>query len=279
MIVTIAALIACSGTPALSDVSVDARRACEHQHAVRIGNAGKDVIWVPTHDKLVNAMLSAAGTGSDDFVIDLGAGDGKIPIAAAKEFGAKALGIEYDPKMVELAQCYVRAEQLGQKVEIRQADIFEEDFSKATVLTMYLLPELNKKLRPSLLELRPGSRIISNRFKMGRWQPDELISVEGVANEAYLWIVPAPIAGVWRFEQKSGTASFRARLQQDFQIVRGNLLDRSEGKIRGKVRGTKIQLLVPLRRTRHFQGQLENDQIILRSNDSEAPDIFIGQRD
>jgi hypothetical protein len=279
MIVTIAALIACSGTPALSDDSVDARRACEHQHAVRIGNAGKDVIWVPTHDKLVNAMLSAAGTGSDDFVIDLGAGDGKIPIAAAKEFGAKALGIEYDPKMVELAQCYVRAEQLGHKVEIRQADIFEEDFSKATVLTMYLLPELNKKLRPSLLELRPGTRIISNRFKMGRWQPDELISVEGVANEAYLWIVPAPIAGVWRFEQKSGTASFRARLQQDFQIVRGNLLDRSEGKIRGKVRGTKIQLLVPLRRTRHFQGQLENDQIILRSNDSEAPDIFIGQRD
>jgi hypothetical protein len=210
MIVTIAALIACSGAPALGDDTVDARRACEHQHAVRIGNAGKDVIWVPTHDKLVTAMLSAAGTGPDDFVIDLGAGDGKIPIAAAKEFGAKALGIEYDPKMVELAQCYVRAEQLGDKVEIRQADIFQEDFGKATVLTMYLLPELNKKLRPSLLELSPGTRIVSNRFKMGRWQPDELISVEGVANEAYLWIVPARIAGVWRFEQKSGTESFHA---------------------------------------------------------------------
>ena len=279
MIVTIAALIACSGAPALSDDSVEARRACEHEHAVRIGNAGKDVIWVPTHDKLVTAMLSGAGTGPDDFVIDLGAGDGKIPIAAAKEFGAKALGIEYDPKMVELAQCYVRAEQLGDKVEIRQADIFQEDFGKATVLTMYLLPELNKKLRPSLLELRPGTRIVSNRFKMGRWQPDELISVEGVANEAYLWIVPARIAGVWRFEQQSGAESFRARLQQEFQIVRGNLLGRSERKIRGKVRGTEIQLLVPLRRSRHFQGQLENDQIILRSNDSEATDIFIGQRD
>jgi hypothetical protein len=278
-VLAIAALVACSGAAALSDDTVDARRACEHQHAVRIGNAGKDVIWVPTHDKLVSAMLSAAGAGPDDFVIDLGAGDGKIPIAAARDFGAKALGIEYDPQMVELAQCYVRAEQLADKVEIRQADIFEEDFSKATVLTMYLLPELNNKLRPSLLQLRPGTRIVSNRFKMGRWQPDELISVEGVANEAHLWIVPAPIAGVWRFEQQSGTESFRARLQQEFQIVRGNLLGRSQAKIRGKVRGTQIQLLVPLRRTRHFQGELENDRIVLRSKDSEAPDIFIGRRD
>ncbi len=246
---------------------------------MRIGKAGKDVIWVPTHDKLVSAMLSAAGTGPDDFVIDLGAGDGKIPIAAAKEFGARALGIEYDPKMVELAQCYVRAEQLADKVEIRQADIFREDFSRATVLTMYLLPELNQKLRPSLLDLTPGTRIVSNRFKLGRWQPDELISVEGVANQAYLWIVPARIAGVWRFEQQTGTESFRARLHQEFQIVRGNLLDRSEAKVRGKVHGTHIQLLVPLRQTKHFQGQLENDQIILRSDYSEAPDVFIGRRD
>jgi hypothetical protein len=279
MIVTVATLIACSGAAALSDDTVDAKRACEHQHAVRIGNAGKDVIWVPTHDKLVSAMLSAAGAGSNDFVIDLGAGDGKIPIAAAKEFGARALGIEYDPKMVELAQCYVRAEQLADKVEIREADIFREDFSRATVLTMYLLPELNKKLRPSLLDLTPGTRIVSNRFKMGRWQPDELISVEGVANQAYLWIVPARIAGVWRFEQQTGTESFRARLHQEFQVVRGNLLGRSGAKVRGKVHGTHIQLLVPLRQTKHFQGQLENDQIILRSNDSEAPDVFIGRRD
>ena len=279
MIVTIAALIACSGAPALGDDTVDARRTCEHEHAVRIGNAGKDVIWVPTHDKLVTAMLSAAATGPNDFVIDLGAGDGKIPIAAAREFGANALGIEYDHKMVELAQCYVRAEDLADKVEIRQADIFQEDFSKATVLTMYLLPELNKKLRPSLLELSPGTRIVSNRFKMGRWQPDEQISVEGVANEAYLWIVPARIAGVWRFEQQSGTESFRARLQQEFQIVRGNLLGRSQGKIRGKVRGTEIQLLVPLRRNRHFEGQLKDGQIILRSSDDEAAEVFIGRRD
>jgi hypothetical protein len=246
---------------------------------VRIGNAGKDVIWVPTNDKLVTAMLSAAGTGPDDFVIDLGAGDGKIPIAAAKQFGATALGIEYDPKMAELAQCYVSAEELGHKVEIRQADIFHEDFSKATVLTMYLLPKLNRRLRPSLLELRPGTRIVSNRFKMGRWQPDELISVEGVANEAYLWIVPAPIAGMWRFEKQSGADSFRARLQQEFQIVRGNVLGKSEGRIRGKLRGTHVELLVPRRPTKHFEGHLENDQLVLRSSDSEATDIFIGRRD
>lgn len=256
----------------------EARRACEHQHAVRIGHAGKDVIWVPTHDKLVTAMLSAAGTAADDFVIDLGAGDGKIPIAAAKDFGAKALGIEYDPKMVELAQCYIRAEQLTNTVEIRQADIFQEDFSKATVITMYLLPELNRKLRPSLLKLRPGTRIVSNRFKLGGWQPDEILKVEGVANEAYLWIVPAPIAGVWHFEQQSGAESFRARLHQQFQIVGGTVLSKSNARIRGKLRGTQVKLLVPLRRTRHFEGQLENDQLILRSSDSAGAEIFIGHR-
>jgi Methyltransferase domain len=245
---------------------------------VRIGNAGKDVIWVPTHDKLVTAMLEAAGTGPDDVVIDLGAGDGKIPIAAAKEFGAKAVGIEYDARMVELAQCYVRAEQLTQRVEIRQADIFQEDFSKATVLTMYLLPALNRKLRPSLLELEPGTRIVSNRFKLGRWQPDKLIDVEGVANQAYLWIVPARIEGVWRFEQQTGTESFRARLQQEFQLVRGNVLGNSRAAIRGKLRGTHIELRIALRgSTTRFEGTVEASRITLRSTQDNDSRIFIGR--
>src|SRR5690606_9041896 len=106
-------------------------------------------------------------------VVDLGSGDGRIPIAAAKHFGARALGIEYNPKMVKLAQCYVRAEGLSQKVTIKQGDIFEEDFSDATVVTMYLLSELNMRLRPTILKMRPGTRVVSNSFKMGEWSPDE----------------------------------------------------------------------------------------------------------
>lgn len=276
---TIALFLALISTTAFGNDTADARRACEHQHAVRIGNAGKDVIWVPTHDKLVTAMLQAAETGPNDFVIDLGAGDGKIPIAAAKEFGASALGIEYDSEMVELAQCYVIAEQLAQQVEIRQADIFQEDFSKATVLTMYLLPELNLKLRPSLLALRPGTRIVSNRFKMGRWQPDKLISVDGVANQAYLWIVPAQIAGLWRFEAQSGRGAFRARLTQEFQQLHGSILGRAGGRIRGKLQGVEIDLLVPSRPTLRLSGHLENGEMRLIAKDVEPRIEYRGRRE
>ncbi|PZN34245.1 MAG: SAM-dependent methyltransferase, partial [Proteobacteria bacterium] len=169
----------------------ESRQQCERDFSPRSGQPGKDVIWVPTREELVNAMLTAAKTGPEDFVVDLGSGDGRIPIAAAKRFGARALGIEYNPQMVELAQCYVRSEGLEDRVEIRQADIFETDFSDATVLTLYLLSDLNMKLRPTILALRPGTRVVSNSFKMGEWEPDQDIEVENSYAHAYLWIVPA----------------------------------------------------------------------------------------
>jgi Methyltransferase domain len=168
--------------------------------------------------------LQAAGTTATDYVIDLGSGDGKIPIAAARDFGARAIGIEYDPMMVKLARCYVEAEGVGERVEIRQADIFATDFSEATVLTLYLLPDLNIRLRPTILAMRPGTRVVSNTFQMGDWRPDRHIQSELGNTHAYLWIVPARVAGRWKFLAEDGSDRFQLQLTQEFQEVKGELL-------------------------------------------------------
>jgi methyltransferase family protein len=221
------------------------RELCEKTYPPQMGQRGKDVIWIPTLDELVRAMLNAAGTGPDDFVIDLGSGDGKIPIAAARDFGARALGIEYDARLVKLAQCYVRAEELTDKVEIRQADIFETDFSRATVLTLYLLTDLNLKLRPTILKMKPGTRVVSNSFKMGDWSPDEFIESEIGNTRAYLWIVPADVAGAWTFREQGGTRSFVAQLGQRYQEVNAVVNAAAPVSVRDvKLRGTKIELTV-----------------------------------
>ncbi len=257
------------------------RSACDREFGVRIGNEGKDVIWVPTHDKLTTAMLAAAATTPHDYVIDLGAGDGKIPIAAAKEFGAKALGIEYDSDMVRLAQCYVRAEDLADRVEIRQADIFRTDISEATVVTAYLLPKLNMKLRPMLLALAPGTRVVSNRFKFGQWQPDRTITVEGVANQAYLWYVPARVAGTWRFESETTPGeSFRVRFDQRFQKIRARLLAERHRKIgTAKLVGRDIEIsLRSSKQTLRLFGRVADEDIQL-SGSADGDEVrYVGRR-
>ena len=164
-----------------------------------MGQAGKDVIWIPTPDALVKAMLAAAKVTSDDIVYDLGAGDGRIPIAAARQFGARAIGIEYDKDMADLARRNARRAGVDGRVQIITGDIFKEDFSKATVVTMYLLPDLNLKLRPLILAMKPGTRVTSHAFSMGDWEPDEFLSVE--ARDAYLWYVPARVEGTWAFKE------------------------------------------------------------------------------
>jgi SAM-dependent methyltransferase len=137
------------------------------------GQAGKDVVWIPTPDAVVMQMLEAVKTTKDDLVYDLGSGDGKIPIAAAKRYGARAVGIEYNPEMAELARRNVKREGVENLVTIVTGDIFFEDFSKATVVTMYLLPQLNVKLRPTILKMKPGTRVTSHQFDMGEWEPDQ----------------------------------------------------------------------------------------------------------
>lgn len=184
------------------------------------GQAGKDVVWVPTPDALVTRMLTATKTTKDDLVYDLGAGDGRIPIVAAKQFGARTVGIEYNPEMAELARRNVIRAGVENRASIITGDIFVEDFSKATVVTMYLLPDLNIKLRPTILKMRPGTRVTSHQFNMGDWEPDERFSVE--TREAYLWYVPADVAGVWTLRDEQGFESTLS-LAQRYQKVGGTV--------------------------------------------------------
>ena len=196
------------------------RAECERDYKPQVGQAGKDVVWVPTPDELVNKMLTMAKVTPKDYVVDLGAGDGKIAIAAGKKFGATATGIEYNPDMAKLAQCYVQAEGAGDKVKIIQGDIFKEDFSKATVVTMYLLPELNMRLRPTILAMKPGTRVTSHQFNMGDWEADETAEIE--YRTAYLWIVPAKVEGNWTFREEGGKTTFNVAMTQKFQRVSGD---------------------------------------------------------
>lgn len=184
-----------------------------------VGQAGKDVIWVPTPDELVNKMLEIAEVTAKDFLIDLGSGDGRTVIAAAK-LGAHALGIEYNPDMVGLSKKNAEEAGVSGKTKFIQADLFEYDLSEATVITMFLLPDINLKLRPRLLDLKPGTRIVSNTFTMGDWEPDYEVVTEENSNSWYtalMWIVPAKVEGTWKLQQGELT------IHQEFQMLYGTL--------------------------------------------------------
>ena len=185
------------------------------------GQMGKDVMWLPTSDDLVFKMLDAAKVGPQDELVDLGAGDGKIPIAAARQFGARAWGIEYNKDLAALAQRNAQRAGVAERVRIVHGDIFKEDFSKATVVTMYLLEELNAQLRPTILAMKPGTRVLSNTFSMGDWEPDQVIRVTN--GTGYFWTVPANVAGLWTLSGLDEKGNATLKLDQNFQRVGGTL--------------------------------------------------------
>ncbi|MBL8971285.1 MAG: class I SAM-dependent methyltransferase [Myxococcales bacterium] len=185
----------------------------------QVGQSGKDVIWVPTPDELALRMLTMAQVGPHDLVIDLGSGDGRLPLLAASRFGAHALGVESNPELVALSRQRARAAGLSrERVRFEQGDLFKLDLRPATVITLYLLPALNRRLRPILLALRPGTRIVSHQFHMDDWIPDETSYVEQRA--AFLWIVPAQVAGGWQLRGDDGLA-LDLDLEQEFQRIKG----------------------------------------------------------
>jgi len=201
-----------------------------------VGQDGKDVIWVPTPQGLVDKMLDMAKVTPKDYVIDLGSGDGRTVITAAKR-GAKALGIEYNSEMVELSKRTAAQEGVADKASFVKADLFESDFSQAQVITMFLLSSINLKLRPKILDLKPGTRIASNTFDMGDWKPDETVSLPGCNSwcTAHLWIVPAKAQGTWKLAQ--GTLT----LKQSFQNISGTLKNgNAETALTGKLNGAQI---------------------------------------
>jgi hypothetical protein len=253
------------------------REACERDFKPSTGQPGKDVVWVPTNDALVTRMLEMAKVTSNDLVYDLGAGDGKIAVAAAKQFGATAVGVEYNPEMAKLGQCLVRAEGVSNKVKIIQGDIFETDFTAATVVTLYLLPELNLRLRPTLLKMKPGTRVVSHSFLMDDWQPDE--SSVSEAGAAYLWIVPAQVAGNWTFEQQGGKDSFNLTLEQTFQKLTGSVGAAKDELMNGKVAGSQLNLTFSERDVHtRLKGRSTGNRIVAQVTRNNSTSEFIGTR-
>jgi hypothetical protein len=183
------------------------------------GQPGKDVVWVPTSQALVDKMLDMARVTPDDFVVDLGSGDGRTVITAAKR-GARALGIEYNPDLVALSRRNAAKEGVADRAKFVRGDIFKSDFSRATVITLFLLPDLNVKLRPTILQMKPGVRVVSNSFTMGDWTADEQATItEGCTSycTAFFWIVPAKVQGTWK------TADGELQLEQKYQMLSGTL--------------------------------------------------------
>jgi precorrin-6B methylase 2 len=200
-----------------------------------VGQAGKDVVWVPTPQPLVEKMLDLAKLTPQDFLMDLGSGDGRTVITAAKR-GARAQGVEYNPDMVELSQRNAKSAGVTDKATFVKADLFETDFSKAQVITMFLLPSINMRLRPTILKMKPGTRVVSNTFTMEDWMPDQTETIGGDCVSwctALLWIVPAQVQGTWQLGNNTLT------LQQNFQMLTGSL---GTTKVTGRLRGDEITL-------------------------------------
>ena len=182
------------------------------------GQPGKDVVWVPTPESVVNKMLDLAKLTAGDYLVDLGSGDGRTVITAAKR-GARAMGVEFNPDMVALSNQAAAKAGVSDKVKFINGDIFATDFAQASVITLYLLPSLNLRLRPTLLEMKAGTRVASHAFNMAEWEPDETANIEG--RQAFLWLVPAKVAGTWNL-QVAGQARELA-LQQTFQMLTGSV--------------------------------------------------------
>jgi SAM-dependent methyltransferase len=211
-----------------------------------VGQAGKDVMWVPTLDGAVMPMLEAAKVTADDLVYDLGSGDGKIPIWAARQFGARAVGIEYDAKLSALAERNAERAGVTGRVKMIHGDIFKEDFSQATVLTLYLGRDLNLRLKPTIAKMRPGTRVVSNAFDMGVWEPDRVINLPE-QNPIYFWVVPAPVGGQWEVSGLPGAATATLQLVQKFQRLEGTLRvpGRPAATVQGRLDGARMSLEIP----------------------------------
>ncbi|MBN1566837.1 MAG: class I SAM-dependent methyltransferase [Acidobacteria bacterium] len=220
-----------------------------------VGQPGKDVVWVPTSESLVEKMLDLAKVTPRDYLIDLGSGDGRTVIAAAKR-GVTALGIEFNPDMVELSKRNAAAAGVSDRATFAKADLFESDFSKATVITMFLLPDINLKLRPKLLGLKPGTRIVSNSFTMEDWQADDTANADEECQTwctAYLWIIPANADGKWRLPNGELT------INQKLQNFTGTITSGEKStEIAGKIVGDTLSFKVG---DAFYSGQINGDTI------------------
>ena len=251
--------IALATSIALATTLALAQAPAASTYEPQVGQEGKDVVWVPTPQTLVNKMLDMAKLTPKDFHMDLGSGDGRTVITAAKR-GARSMGIEYNPDMVELAKRNAEKEGVTARATFVKADLFETDFSKATVITLFLLPDINLKLRPKILNMKPGTRIVSNTFTMGDWKADETANADNGCESSWctalLWIVPAKVAGSYKTPQGDVT------LKQEFQMLSGTM--NAGGKtfaLEGRVRGEEITFHAG---GKNYRGRLNGQQLELK---------------
>lgn len=280
-----ALLRAAAATPLLAVPALAAAQQTTGSSAFvpQVGQQGKDVIWVPTPDALVDRMLRMARVTPEDFVVDLGSGDGKIVIAAARDFKARALGVEYNPDMVTLARRNAEKAGVANLARFEQGDIFQFDYSNATVVTMYLLPGLNMKLRPTLLKMRPGTRLVTHQFTMGSWEPDDSTTVD--SRPGYLWIVPANVGGGWKLAttDAKGTGEASLTFSQTFQQVSAtSRMAAMEGRVRApRLQGDRLvfELMDDRGVLRAYEGRVAGDRIegTTRAADGTAG-TFVAQR-
>lgn len=250
--------LAVAGPAAAQLYTEDQRPSACHKKYDDTG-PGRDVIYVPTRLQTVERMLDFAELKAGETLVDLGSGDGRIVLAAAKR-GANARGIELDEGRFSIANCWANELGLTGKARFLQANIFEHNFADAVVVTMYLLPGLNLKLRPTVLDMRPGTRVVSHAFTMGDWEADRTESVAGSNQTIYLWIVPAKVAGTWTITPLSGAPS-TVSLTQQYQKFEGG--GGSVKVARGSLRGDQISfaLVDASGASRDYTGRVVGDRI------------------
>lgn len=227
----------------------------------QIGQVSKDSVWVPTPERMIRRMLQIADVSRDDLVIDLGSGDGRIPIHAAKHFGARAIGVELEGNLVKLATESAKAQGVSSLVQFLQQDLFEADLSKATVMALYISPGVMTRLQPRLLALKPGTRVVSHHFTLGDWEPDETIRVEN--RSGYLWVVPAQVQGNWSV--RVGDDRFNMKVEQVRQQLRtsGDRSGKPVNVIGARLRGTEINFAAFDRdgSARAFEGRVDGSRM------------------
>lgn len=231
--------------------SKDKQETGDKEYQPQVGQAGKDALWVPTPSEQIAALLKFADLKSYDYLIDLGSGDGRMVIEAAKLFGTRALGIEYNEDMVELARRNASRAAVQNLVRFRQGDVLRTDFSQATIVTFYLQPALNLKLRNRFMRMRPGTRLLAHTFDLGDWKPDRKATI-GPLN-AYLWIVPARIEGRWAFEV--GSRRFIQKIEQQYQMIHSTFGVVRNGRIKGR------QISLTLEDGQEIEGEIDGEEM------------------
>jgi SAM-dependent methyltransferase len=240
------------------------------QAAPQIGQVSKDSVWVPTPERMIRRMLQLADVTPADVVMDLGSGDGRIPIHAAKHFGARAIGVELEENLIRLSVESAKAQGVSHLARFVRQDLFEADLAQATVFALYISPGVMTKLKPRLLGLKPGTRVVSHHFTLEDWEPDEVIRTEG--RTGYLWVVPADARGSWTVDLPGNALRLHIAQAHQALTIRGERNGRPVNVVGARLRGTEIRFTSfdADGGARHFSGTIDADRM---AGDSEGQEI------